>query len=89
MTLFSGFCETGGLRSVSLSVPNLVFVMGSFGFLLFLFYCCLFISLLQIMMVTQYVHAANNSLDVSSVCIREKTQQQPSCSWIKELIVSL
>ena len=52
MTLFSGFCETGGLRSISLSVPNLVFVVGSFGFLLFLFYCCLFISLLQIMMVT-------------------------------------
>ena len=43
LTLFSGFRETGSLLSVSLSVPNLVFVINSFGFLLFLFFLPCFV----------------------------------------------
>ena len=39
MKLFSRFRETGGLRSVSYSVPNLVFVVDSYDFVSFLFFC--------------------------------------------------
>ena len=75
--LFSGFRETGSLRSVSLSVLNLVFAMGSFNLI------WIFFLLSQIMMVTWYVHVVINSLKISNICIRKKTQRQPSYSWIK------